>query len=142
MAKKNLSLIKGTLTVIILALLIFVVVFFFFPDISLKYFGDAFDKKKALENSIVSLLYDVDYMTPEEKEVFEDYLKSEEGKKMVDSFSTAVTKGHEAVLAITESSEFQNLSSSITEVLSPESLSRLLDESTKSAEKLYSWYKK
>ena len=35
MAKKNLSLLKGSFTVIILALLIYVIIFFFFPDVSL-----------------------------------------------------------------------------------------------------------
>ena len=70
MAKKNLSLLRGSLTVIILALLVYVIIFFFFPDISIKYFGDAFNKEKALENSIVSLVYKVDYMTDEEKAVF------------------------------------------------------------------------
>ena len=48
MAKKNLSLLRGSLTVIILALLVYVIIFFFFPDISIKYFGDAFNKEKAL----------------------------------------------------------------------------------------------
>ena len=76
MAKKNLSLLKGSFTVIILALLIYVIIFFFFPDVSLKYFGDAFDKEKALKNSIVALVYNVDYMSEEEKAVFEDYLTS------------------------------------------------------------------
>ena len=52
MAKKNLSLLRGSLTVIILALLVYVIIFFFFPDISIKYFGDAFNKEKALENSL------------------------------------------------------------------------------------------
>lgn len=142
MARKNLSLLKGTLTVIILALLIYVILFFFFPDISLKYFGDAYDKKKALENTIVSLLYDVDYMTQEEKDVFEGYLKTEEGKKMVESFSSAVSSGQEAISSFVESSEFQNISSTVKEALSPDSFSRLMEESAKSAEKLYSWYKK
>ena len=92
MAKKNLNLLKGSFTVIILALLIYVIIFFFFPDISLKYFGDAFDKTKALENSIVSLVYDVDYMTEEEKAVFEDYLSSSEGKEMIKKLSEAALR--------------------------------------------------
>ena len=33
MAKKNLSLLRGSLTVIILALVVYVIIFFFFPDI-------------------------------------------------------------------------------------------------------------
>ena len=142
MAKKNLNLLKGSFTVIILALLIYVIMFFFFPDISLKYFGDAFDKTKALENSIVSLVYDVDYMTEEEKAVFEDYLSSSEGKEMIKKLSEAASKGAEEAKELSQSPEFEGLSSAIKEVLSPESLSRLMEETVKSAEKLYSWYKK
>ena len=95
MAKKNLSLLKGSFTVIILALLIYVIIFFFFPDVSLKYFGDAFYKEKALENSIVALVYNVDYMSEEEKAVFGDYLTSREGKEMLKSISSAASKGVE-----------------------------------------------
>ena len=142
MAKKNLSLLKGSFTVIILALLIYVIVFFFFPDVSLKYFGDAFDKEKALENSIVALVYNVDYMSEEEKAVFEDYLTSREGKDMLKSISSAASKGVETTKELVDSPEFQRLSSAVKDVLSPESLSRLMEEAAESAENLYSWYKK
>ena len=142
MAKKNLSLLKGSFTVIILALLIYVIVFFFFPDVSLKYFGDAFDKEKALENSIVALVYNVDYMSEEEKAVFEDYLTSREGKDMLKSISSAASKGVETTKELVDSPEFQRLSSAVKDVLSPESLSKLMEEAAESAENLYSWYKK
>ena len=142
MAKKNLSLLKGSFTVIILALLIYVIIFFFFPDVSLKYFGDAFDKEKALENSIVALVYNVDYMSEEEKTVFEDYLTSREGKEMLKSISSAASKGVETTKELLDSPEFQRLSSAVKDVLSPESLSKLMEEAAESAENLYSWYKK
>ena len=142
MAKKNLSLLKGSFTVIILALLIYVIIFFFFPDVSLKYFGDAFDKEKALENSIVALVYNVDYMSEEEKAVFEDYLTSREGKEMLKSISSAASKGVETTKELVDSPEFQRLSSAVKDVRSPESLSRLMEEAAESAENLYSWYKK
>ena len=142
MAKKNLSLLKGSFTLIILALLIYVIIFFFFPDVSLKYFGDAFDKEKALENSIVALVYNVDYMSEEEKAVFEDYLTSREGKEMLKSISSAASKGVETTKELVDSPEFQRLSSAVKDVLSPESLSRLMEEAAESAENLYSWYKK
>lgn len=142
MAKKNLSLLKGSFTVIILALLIYVMIFFFFPDVSLKYFGDAFDKEKALENSIVALVYNVDYMSEEEKAVFEDYLSSKEGKEMLKSISSAASKGVETTKELVDSPEFQRLSSAVKDVLSPESLSKLMEEAAESAENLYSWYKK
>lgn len=142
MAKKNLSLLKGSFTVIILALLIYVIIFFFFPDVSLKYFGDAFDKEKALENSIVALVYNVDYMSEEEKAVFEDYLSSKEGKEMLQSISSAASKGVETTKELVDSPEFQRLSSAVKDVLSPESLSKLMEEAAESAENLYSWYKK
>ena len=142
MAKKNLSLLKGSFTVIILALLIYVIIFFFFPDVSLKYFGDAFDKEKALENSIVALVYNVDYMSEEEKAVFEDYLTSRDGKEMLKSISSAAFKGVETTKELVDSPEFQRLSSAVKDVLSPESLSRLMEEAAESAENLYSWYKK
>ena len=142
MAKKNLSLLKGSFTVIILALLIYVIIFFFFPDVSLKYFGDAFDKEKALENSIVALVYNVDYMSEEEKAVFEDYLTSREGKEMLKSISSVASKGVETTKELVDSPEFQRLSSAVKDVLSPESLSRLMEEAAESAENLYSWYKK
>ena len=119
MAKKNLSLLKGSFTVIILALLIYVIIFFFFPDVSLKYFGDAFDKEKALENSIVALVYNVDYMSEEEKAVFEDYLTSREGKDMLKSISSAASKGVETTKELVDSPEFQRLSSAVKDVLSP-----------------------
>ena len=142
MAKKNLSLLKGSFTVIILALLIYVIIFFFFPDVSLKYFGVAFDNEKALENSIVALVYNVDYMSEEEKAVFEDYLTSREGKEMLKSISSAASKGVETTKELVDSPEFQRLSSAVKDVLSPESLSRLMEEAAESAENLYSWYKK
>lgn len=142
MAKKNLSLLKGSFTVIILALLIYVIIFFFFPDISLKYFGDAFDKEKALENSIISLVYNVDYMSPEEKTVFQEYLSSKEGKEMLKAMSSAASKGAETAKELTETPEFQRLSSAVKDVLSPESLSKLMDEAADSADRLFSWYKK
>ena len=142
MAKKNLSLLKGSFTVIILALLIYVIILFFFPDVSLKYFGDAFDKEKALENSIVALVYNVDYMSEEEKAVFEDYLSSKEGKEMLKSISSAASKGVETTKELVDSPEFQRLSSAVKDVLSPESLSKLMEEAAESAENLYSWYKK
>ena len=142
MAKKNLSLLKGSFTVIILALLIYVIIFFFFPDVSLKYFGDAFDKEKALENSIVALVYNVDYMSEEEKAVFEDYLTSRDGKEMLKSISSAASTGVETTKELVDSPEFQRLSSAVKDVLSPESLSRLMEEAAESAENLYSWYKK
>ena len=134
MAKKNLSLLKGSFTVIILALLIYVIIFFFFPDVSLKYFGDAFDKEKALENSIVALVYNVDYMSEEEKAVFEDYLTSREGKDMLKSISSAASKGVETTKELVDSPEFQRLSSAVTDVLSPESLARPSEEAAESAE--------
>ena len=142
MAKKNLSRLKGSFTVIILALLIYVIIFFFFPDVSLKYFGDAFDKEKALENSIVALVYNVDYMSEEEKAVFEDYLSSKEGKEMLKSISSAASKGVETTKELVDSPEFQRLSSAEKEVLSPESLSKLMEEAAESAENQYSWEKK
>ena len=142
MEKKPLSLLKGSLTVIILALLIYVIIYFFFPDISLKYFGDTFDKQKALENSIVSLVYNVDYMTDEEKAVFDDYLSSKEGKEMLQTIGSAAVKGGETIKELYESDEFQRLSSAVKDVLSPESFSKLMEETASSAEKLYSWYKK
>ena len=45
MSRKNLSLLKGTFTVIILATLVFVVLFFFFPNISMKYYGTAIKRR-------------------------------------------------------------------------------------------------
>ena len=66
MAKKNLSLLRGSLTVIILALLVYVIIFFFFPDISIKYFGDAFNKETPFDTYIVSLVFKVDYLTVHE----------------------------------------------------------------------------
>lgn len=142
MAKKNLSLLRGSLTIIILALLIYVILFFFFPDISLKYFGDAFDKEKAVENSIISLVYNVDYMSDEEKALFEEYLSSSEGKDMLKAISSTASKGTEAVKEVMESPEFNSFSSSVKSALSPESFSRLMDEAASSAEKLYSRFKK
>ena len=137
MAKKNLNLLKGSLTVIILAILVFVVIFFFFPDVSVKYFGDAFNKEKAEENTMISLVYNVDYMTEEEKTLFEDYLHSDEGKEMVKAISEAAGKGKDAVESVLESPEFKQFSSSVKSTLSPENLSRLFSEASSSAEALY-----
>ena len=142
MANRNLNLLKGSLTVIIFATLVFVVIFFFFPDVSVKYFGDAFNKEKAVENSLVSLVYNVDYMSDDEKAVFEDYLRSEEGKEMVKAISNAADKGRDAVESVMESPQFKEFSSSVKNTLSPESLSRLLDEASSSAEALFNRIKK
>ena len=88
------------------------------------------------------MVYNVDYMSEEEKAVFEDYLTSREGKEMLKSISSAASKGVETTKELVDSPEFQRLSSAVKDVLSPESLSRLMEEAAESAENLYSWYKK
>ena len=65
MAGKNLGLFKGLLTVLILSILVFVSIYFFFPNISIKYFGIAFDKERAIEDSVASLLYKASYFNDE-----------------------------------------------------------------------------
>ena len=81
-------------------------------------------------------------MTDEEKAVFDDYLSSKEGKEMLQTISSAAVKGGETIKELYESDEFQRLSSAVKDVLSPESFSKLMEETASSAEKLYSWYKK
>ena len=142
MSRKNLSLLKGTFTVIILATLVFVVLFFFFPNISMKYFGTAFNKEKAIEDSIVSLVYNAEYMSQEEKEAFNSFLSTEKGKSMVKAISSAASQGKEIVEGVTESQEFQDLYSSVKSSLSPESFERLMEETKSSSEALFSKFKK
>lgn len=107
MAGKNLGLFKGLLTVLILSILVFVSIYFFFPNISIKYFGIAFDKERAIEDSVASLLYKASYFTDEEKAKFDEYLSSAEGKEFVKGISKAVEEGSESLSSFFSSETFR-----------------------------------
>ena len=108
----------------------------------MKYFGTAFNKEKAIEDSIVSLVYNAEYMSQEEKEAFNSFLSTEKGKSMVKALSSAASQGKEIVEGVTESQEFQDLYSSVKSSLSPESFERLMEETKSSSEALFSKFKK
>ena len=61
---------------------------------------------------------------------------------MVREISSAVSKGGDAIKELYENPEFQSAFSNLKEVMSPESFSKLYEETKSSAEKLFSWYKK
>lgn len=142
MSKKNLSLLKGSFTVLILAALVYITLFFFFPNTAMKYFGTAFNKEKAIENSIVSLVYNAEYLSTEEKAAFESYLSTMEGKVMLKGLSEAAAKGADSAQAFVESDSFQNLSSSVKSSLSPEKLEKLWSDCASSADALFSRFSK
>ncbi len=136
MAEKNVSLLKGLLTVTVVAVIVFFVIFFFFPDTSYKYFGTAFDSSKAVENIFASVIYRADYMTEEETEKVSEYLSSVDGRAFLKSFASAVTDGTEALRNFTSSDSFENFRETMSECLSPESLKKLSDTINSTASSL------
>ncbi len=125
MAGKNLGLFKGLLTVLILSILVFVSIYFFFPNISIKYFGIAFDKERAIEDSVASLLYKASYFTDEEKAKFDEYLSSDEGKEFVKRISKAVEEGSESLSSFFSSENFYSFRDKAQSILSEDSLKKL-----------------
>ena len=125
MAGKNLGLFKGLLTVLILSILVFVSIYFFFPNISIKYFGIAFDKERAIEDSVASLLYKASYFTDEEKDKFDEYLSSDEGKEFVKGISKAVEEGSESLSSFFSSETFYSFRDKAQSILSEDSLKKL-----------------
>ncbi len=125
MAGKNLGLFKGLLTVLILSILVFVSIYFFFPNISIKYFGIAFDKERAIEDSVASLLYKASYFTDEEKAKFDEYLSSDEGKEFVKRISKAVEEGSESLSSFFSSETFYSFRDKAQSILSEDSLKKL-----------------
>ena len=99
-------------------------------------------QEKAIEDSIVSLVYNAEYMSQEEKEAFNSFLSTDKGKSMVKALSSAASQGKEIVEGVTESQEFQDLYSSVKSSLSPESFERLMEETKSSSEALFSKFKK
>lgn len=138
MAEKNVSLFKGLVTVLIVAVIVFFAIFFFFPDTSYKYFGTAFDKEKAVENMFASLVLDADYMTQEESEKVSSYLSSADGKAFIRNIASAVTSGKEALGNFVTSDSFREFQKTMGECLSKESLEKLSDAVNATAESLLS----
>ena len=125
MADRNLGFFKGLLTVLIFSVLVFVSIYFFFPNIAFKYFGIAFDREKAIENTVASVIYETDYMTQEEKEKIDTFLSSEEGKGFIKDFSSAIDGGKEKINSFYSSPEFASFRTKVQSFLSSESLEKL-----------------
>ncbi len=125
--KKNTGLFKGLLTVMVISVLVFVVIFFFFPDTAIKYFGVAFDREKAIENTVTSLLEKVDYASEEERERVEEYLSSADGKAFIKNISSAISGGVDGVREFASSDSFASFEKKMKEILSPESFQKLAE---------------
>lgn len=125
--KKNTGLLKGLLTITVLAVLVFVVIYFFFPDTSIRYFGVAFDREKAVEETITVLLEKVDYVSADEKEKVEEYLSSGDGKKFIKEISTAISGGADSIRDFTSTDSFKSFEKRMQEILSPESYRKLTE---------------
>lgn len=125
MAGKNVGFFKGLLTVIVLSVLVFIVIFFFFPDLSLKYFGLCYDREKAVEDMMEAVFDKADYLTESEKERVEDYISSSDGKAFIKDLSSALNKGKEGLEEFVSSPAFDRFQSTLGEILSSESYSRL-----------------
>lgn len=138
MANKNLRLLQGVLTVAIISVLIFIVLFFFFPDVSMKYYGVAFDKEQALQNTMVTIVSRMNYVTEEERAQFNEVLSTPKGKEVVSALLSAASKGEEEVEKVVKSDEFQALSSSIKSSLSPENFDRFIAEASSASSVLFS----
>lgn len=125
MAFKNVGFFKGLLTVVVLSVLVFVIIFFFFPDLSLKYFGLAYDREKAVEDMMEAVFDKADYLTEKEKNDIEEYISSSDGKAFIKDLSSALNKGKEGLEEFVSSPQFDRFQSHISGLLSPESYSRL-----------------
>lgn len=127
MKGKSVGLFKGLFTVLVLSIIIYLVIFFFFPNTSLKYFGTAFDLDKAVEETVASLLYNLDDLTAEEKDGLDEYLSSFEGKAFIKGISEAIVGGRESIKEFTSSESFSSFVEAASTILSPQSFEKLFD---------------
>ncbi len=135
MKNKSVGLFKGLFTVLVLSLIVYAVIFFFFPNTSLKYFGTAFDFNKAVEETVAGVLYDLNGLSEKEKEDFDNYLSSSEGKAFIKGISKAIKGGRESIEEFTQSEIFSSFVNNASSILSQESFEKLFDniEDTASA---------
>ncbi len=124
---KNTGLFKGLLTVLILSIVVYFVIFLFFPNVSLKYFGIAFNKEKAIEKSVIALMDRADYLLDDEKEKVEEYLSSKDGEDFVKEISSAINDGIEGIKSFTDTDTFRNFEKKMSEILSSESYRKLTE---------------
>ncbi len=127
MKTKSVGLFKGLFTVLILSVIIYFVIFLFFPNTSLKYFGTAFNFEKAVEETVAGVLYSASYLSDTERENFDEYLSSVEGKAFIKGISEAIADGMEGIEEFSKSESFSSFVSTVSSILSPESYSRLFD---------------
>lgn len=137
MSEKNVSFFKGIFTVIVFSILIFIIIFFFFPNISMKYFSVAFDEKAAIEDTIALSLDNIEGLTSEEKENFEAYLKSDEGKSFVNKIVEASSSGISSVQDFLSSGETEEYIEKLKTTLSPETLEKVSGSVKDSISKLF-----
>lgn len=137
MSEKNVSFFKGIFTVIVFSILIFVIIFFFFPNISMKYFSVAFDEKAAIENTLALSLDGIEGLTSEEKENFESYLKSDEGKSFVNKIVEASSSGISSIQDFLSSGETEKYIENLKTTLSPETLEKVSGSVKDSISKLF-----
>ncbi len=137
MSEKNVSFFKGIFTVIVFSILIFVIIFFFFPNISMKYFSVAFDEKAAIEDTLALSLDNIEGLTSEEKEQFEEYLKSDEGKSLVDKIVETSSSGISNIQDFLSSGETEKYIEKLKTTLSPETFEKISGSVVDSMRKLF-----
>lgn len=137
MSEKNVSFFKGIFTVIVFSILIFVIVFFFFPNISMKYFSVAFDEKAAIEDTLALSLDNIEGLTSEEKEKFEAYLKSDEGKSLVNKIVETSSSGISNIQDFLSSDETEKYIENLKTTLSPETFEKVSGSVKDSISKLF-----
>lgn len=137
MSEKNVSFFKGIFTVIVFSILIFVIIFFFFPNISMKYFSVAFDEKAAIEDTLALSLDNIEGLTSEEKEKFEVYLKSDEGKSLVNKIVETSSSGISNIQDFLSSDETEKYIENLKTTLSPETFEKVSGSVKDSISKLF-----
>lgn len=137
MSEKNVSFFKGIFTVIVFSILIFVIIFFFFPNISMKYFSVAFDEKAAIEDTLALSLDNIEGLTSEEKEKFEAYLKSDEGKSLVNKIVETSSSGISNIQDFLSSDETEKYIENLKTTLSPETFEKVSGSVKDSISKLF-----
>lgn len=137
MSEKNVSFFKGIFTVIVFSILIFVIIFFFFPNISMKYFSVAFDEKAAIEDTLALSLDNIEGLTGEEKEKFEAYLKSDEGKSLVNKIVETSSSGISNIQDFLSSDETEKYIENLKTTLSPETFEKVSGSVKDSISKLF-----
>lgn len=136
MLGKN-NIFSGLFTVIILSIIVFFSIYFLYPDVSMKYFGVAAKPNQVLTSAVSSYVDKSNYLSQNEKDAVNDYLKSEEGRKAFAAVSEAASRGGDSLEKAIASPEFQSFSEKVGSSISKEKLEKLVNGISTEAEKIY-----